>query len=326
MIDITYGNRWTLTIALTQDGSAMSISSMTGIHVRLISETVVNYPHDLTEDVTLADNVMTKAMAANELPVGMYGVEVYKDDDWRAFGKSMIRITDMTTHGGASAAAVGGDSYDVVMTANGIVANISMAVGAEQSGGGTSGQVQADWEQTDQTAPDYIKHKPTIPDTSTFVPTSRKVNGKALTSDITLDASDVGALPDSTPIPSLEGYATQTWVGQQGFLTQHQDISGKEDKVGIATTLPATLEAGKYYRLGSVSTLSAALPTVSDTEHAASIIIGLTASADITPQLTSSASVYYQEGFEIKSGGMYEINCLWNGNYWCVTSIKFETA
>lgn len=72
MIDITYGNRWTLTIALTQDGSAMSIPSMAGIHVRLISETVVNYPHDLTEDVTLADNVMTKAMAANELPVGMY--------------------------------------------------------------------------------------------------------------------------------------------------------------------------------------------------------------------------------------------------------------
>jgi hypothetical protein len=104
------------------------------------------------------------------------------------------------------------------------------------------------------------------------------------------------------------------------------DISGKEDKVVIATTLPATLEAGKYYRLGSVSTLSAALPTVSDTEHAASIMIGLTASADITPALTSSASVYYQEGFEIKSGGTYEINCLWNGSYWSVTCIKFETT
>lgn len=104
------------------------------------------------------------------------------------------------------------------------------------------------------------------------------------------------------------------------------DISGKEDKVAIATTLPATLEVGKYYRLGTVGTLSAALPTVSDTEHAASIMIGLTASADITPALTSSASVYYQEGFEIKSGGTYEINCLWNGSYWCVTAIKFETT
>ena len=209
-----------------------------------------------------------------------------------------------------------------------------------------------------------LEDKPTIPDTSTFVPTSRKVNGKDLTGDITLGAGDVGALPASTPIPasvteqtvaswgftkntgtyskpstgipasdleegvipSLAGYATETWVGQQGFITRHQDISGKEDKVVIATTLPATLESGKYYRLGTVGTLSAALPTVSDTEHAASIMIGLTASADITPALTSSASVYYQEGFEIKSGGTYEINCLFNGSYWCVTCIKFETT
>jgi hypothetical protein len=32
----------------------------------------------------------------------------------------------------------------------------------------------------------------------------------------------------------LSGYATETWVGQQGYLTQHQDITGKADK---ATTL-----------------------------------------------------------------------------------------
>lgn len=35
-----------------------------------------------------------------------------------------------------------------------------------------------------------------------FVPTTRKVNGKALSADITLSASDVSALPSSTTIPS----------------------------------------------------------------------------------------------------------------------------
>lgn len=35
------------------------------------------------------------------------------------------------------------------------------------------------------------------------VPTSRTINSKALTSDITLTASDVGALPDSTVIPTV---------------------------------------------------------------------------------------------------------------------------
>lgn len=37
---------------------------------------------------------------------------------------------------------------------------------------------------------------------SGYVPTSRTVNSKALSADITLTASDVGALPDSTTIPS----------------------------------------------------------------------------------------------------------------------------
>lgn len=150
-----------------------------------------------------------------------------------------------------------------------------------------------------------------------------KVNGTALTPDsnkaVDIDLSSYALISD---VPAA---VTESTVSGWGF-TQHQDISGKEDKVAIATTLPATLEAGTYYRLGTVGTLSAALPTVSDTSHAASIMIGLTASADITPALTSSASVYYQEGFEIKSGGMYEINCLFNGSYWCVTEIKFETA
>lgn len=38
-------------------------------------------------------------------------------------------------------------------------------------------------------------------DLSGYVPTSRKINNKALSADITLSASDVGALPDNTTIP-----------------------------------------------------------------------------------------------------------------------------
>ena len=59
------------------------------------------------------------------------------------------------------------------------------------------------------------------------------VNGQ--TGTVVLDAGDVGALPDTTVIPTdtsdltngagfitssaLSGYATETWVGQQGYLT-----------------------------------------------------------------------------------------------------------
>lgn len=86
---------------------------------------------------------------------------------------------------------------------------------------GAEVNVQSDWNQTDTTADDFIKNKPTIPQEVTVddalsntsenpvqnkviysalggkVSTARKVNGKALTADITLSASDVSAIPAS---------------------------------------------------------------------------------------------------------------------------------
>lgn len=86
------------------------------------------------------------------------------------------------------------------------------------------------YTETDPTVPSWAKQasKPSYTASEVgAVPTSRKVNGKALSADISLDASDVGALPDSTPIPSK----TSELQNDSGFLTQHQDISGKADKV-----------------------------------------------------------------------------------------------
>ena len=58
--------------------------------------------------------------------------------------------------------------------------------------------------ETDPTVPSWAKasSKPCYTASEVgAVPTTRKVNGKALSSDVTLSASDVGALPDDTPIP-----------------------------------------------------------------------------------------------------------------------------
>ena len=44
--------------------------------------------------------------------------------------------------------------------------------------------------------------------------------------------SDYAKLSD---IPSLSGYATETWVNEQGFLTQHQDLSNYATKDEIPT-------------------------------------------------------------------------------------------
>ncbi len=60
---------------------------------------------------------------------------------------------------------------------------------------------------------------------SGYVPTSRKVNGKALSADITLNASDVGALPSSTVIPTVPTKVS-AFQNDAGYLTSHQDLSG----------------------------------------------------------------------------------------------------
>lgn len=60
---------------------------------------------------------------------------------------------------------------------------------------------------------------------SNYVPTSRTINSKALTGNITLSASDVGALPDSTTIPSK----TSDLTNDSGFITgvAWGDVTGK---------------------------------------------------------------------------------------------------
>ena len=90
-------------------------------------------------------------------------------------------------------------------------------------------QVNADWNASTGAA--QILNKPTIPDVSGFattaaltsglsgkadvavlselVPSSRTISGKPLTTDVTLNASDVGALPSSF---SITEPAEQTWA------------------------------------------------------------------------------------------------------------------
>lgn len=71
------------------------------------------------------------------------------------------------------------------------------------------------YTETDPTVPAWAKaeKKPTYTASEVgAVPTTRTVNNKALSGNITLSATDVGALPNTTPIPSIEGLATEKYV------------------------------------------------------------------------------------------------------------------
>lgn len=94
------------------------------------------------------------------------------------------------------------------------------------------------YTETDPTVPSWAKasSKPSYTASEVgAVPTTRTVNGKALSSNITLSASDVSALPASTSIPSALSDLTNDldvsdFPNDAGYLTAHQDISGKSDK------------------------------------------------------------------------------------------------
>ena len=57
---------------------------------------------------------------------------------------------------------------------------------------------------------------------------------------------------NKSEIPSLDGYATKVWVGEQGYLTEHQDISGKLDKTEAAQTYQPK---GNYATKGEIPSL-----------------------------------------------------------------------
>ena len=79
------------------------------------------------------------------------------------------------------------------------------------------------------------------------VPTTRKVNNKALSSDITLTASDVGALPSGTAIPS--GADEISYSTGSTFYQNAPDVEQALDEVGdyLVGLIDLFYPVGSYY-------------------------------------------------------------------------------
>lgn len=92
--------------------------------------------------------------------------------------------------------------------------------------GGGASQVQSDWNQSDNSQPDFIKNKPIIPD----------ISGKADKSEMSVTPG-TGANADKTTIQLKQGTSATV-------LTQHQDISGKQDVINDLPTIRSGAAAG----------------------------------------------------------------------------------
>lgn len=105
------------------------------------------------------------------------------------------------------------------------------------STGGT--QVQADWNQTDDTAVDYIKNKPVFPDTSEFV-TKAEYNPKEVAiAEALTDLNENKA--DKTEIPDVSTFATKTELNAKANASDVYTKSEIDAMVGNINTILASI-------------------------------------------------------------------------------------
>ena len=114
-------------------------------------------------------------------------------------------------------------------------------IGAGATGGGSSEQVQADWEQSDTTAPDYIKNKSSITNPE-FTEASERVNIASEESIPTLFGkikkffTDLKAVAFSGSYNDLSNKpATVVWTNPNGRTDPMVSFSG-QDITGLDLT------------------------------------------------------------------------------------------
>lgn len=129
----------------------------------------------------------------------------------------------------------------------------------------------------------------------TYVPNTTKVNGKALSGDINLTATDVGALPSSTTIPTK----TSQLTNDSGFITA--------SKAGNTNT----------YKINSISVPLASwvanTNTQASTEEKQDYPFMATVSID-EPQVATTDIARVMFGYAEQASGNYSLNCYTTAN------------
>ena len=137
--------------------------------------------------------------------------------------------------------------------------NVISASGGEQQ--------QADWNQSDSTAVDYIKNKPTIPDTSDFV-SINQYNPKELAiaealTDLKENKADKSEIP---VVPDMSNYYTKTETDNT-FVSQ-ADFDVKEEVIstGLNTLNTSKADTSSVYTkteidamIGNINTILASI-------------------------------------------------------------------
>lgn len=88
-----------------------------------------------------------------------------------------------------------------------------------------------------------------------------------------------------------------------------------------ATSIDATVNT--YYKVeDAVNNIAITLPEPTDTTKVAMVVIHLLAGTTPNVVIGSTAIIDYSAAYDIRAGGEYEINCLYNGDKWIVADME----
>ena len=332
ILRIAKGNDFTLLVMLSQKMAEQGelangdiSDTTTGVIIVTANGSRIHVPqtstgmdaHDLQWNIATTDDGMAVAITipCTSQQLGLYGLIITGNNGshWRYKAKpgEAFEIVDAT-----SEQHIPDDQVRV------FALNAFVGIGAGI--GGSIKQVQSDWNEADETSPAFIQNKPNIPSLDGYA-TINYVNSYVNSS---LTGYVTAGYVNSYVSNQLSNYATQQWVNNQNFLKQHQDISGKEDKLTIETALAAnsTAEFGKYYRLSLSSATTINLPAVTGNETALKgflIYLTINTGGSVDWNANNNETIMASGLSSIAEGKTYEVNAAWNGAVWAITANEF---
>ena len=205
----------------------------------------------------------------------VYIVDTSDTSTTNYYEKPMIKLQDALGGGGGTSysAGTGIDITNDVISVTGMTAESAFtAHTADTTIHVTTAQTAA-WNAKSDFSGSYndLTDKPTIPTS-----TSQLTNDSGYITSSALDEYATEAYVTA----ATNDMATKTWVGQQGYLTQHQDISGKQDVSGMTA----------YTTTATTNTLSGTV-----TAHTADTTIHVTSAEKATWNAKSDFSGDYND-------------------------------
>ena len=153
-------------------------------------------------------------------------------------------------------------------------------------------------EETDPTVPSYVKNI-----------TQANITSWNNKSDFSGNYNDLTNKPTIPVVPTN----VSAFTNDVGYLTQHQDISGKANKISVVQTSASTIEINPntFYKFGEVASLNITLASITDNTIYNEYMFEFTSGSTATT-LTLPSSIKWLETPTIDANKIYQCSIVDN--------------